>query len=37
MKYFNPDISQWRQHRGVKLEGRYGNELASDKKYKKKP
>ena len=37
MKYFNPDISQWRQHRGVKLEGRYGNELASIKNIKRNP
>jgi hypothetical protein len=37
MKYFNPDIHQWRQHKGVKLEGRYGNELASIKNINRNP
>ena len=37
MKYFNPDVHQWRQHMGVKLEGRYGNELASIKKIQRNP
>ena len=37
MKYFNPDIYQWRQHGGIKLEGRYGNELASIKNIKRNP
>jgi len=37
MKYFNPDIYQWRQHGGIKLDGRYGNELASIKNIKRNP
>tara|TARA_R100000541_G_scaffold14890_1_gene24287 strand:+ start:4001 stop:5443 length:1443 start_codon:yes stop_codon:yes gene_type:complete len=37
MKYFNPDIYQWRQHKGIKLDGRYGNELASIKNIKRNP
>jgi len=37
MRYFNPDIAQWRQHNGVRLEGRYGNELASIKGINRNP
>jgi len=37
MRYFNPDIAQWRQHKGIRLEGRYGNELASIKGINRNP
>lgn len=37
MKYFHEDINQWRYHKGIKLEGNYGNELASIKNLKRNP
>ena len=37
MKYFHEDINQWRQYKGIRLEGRYGNELSSIKNLKRNP
>ena len=37
MKYFHDDINQWRHHKGIKLEGSYGNELATIKNIKRNP
>ena len=37
MKYFHKDINQWRYYKGIKLEGSYGNELASIKNLHRNP
>ena len=37
MKYFHGDINQWRYHKGIKLEGKYGNELSEIKNIKRNP
>jgi len=37
MKYFHEDINQWRYHKGIKLEGKYGNEISEIKNIKRNP
>ncbi len=37
MKYFHEDINQWRYYNNIKLEGNYGNELASIKNITRNP
>ena len=37
MKYYHKDINQWRQHKGIRLSGNYGSELASIKNISRNP
>jgi|VirMetMinimDraft_7_1064189.scaffolds.fasta_scaffold06899_2 hypothetical protein len=36
-QYFHKDINQWRHHKGIRLEGNYGGEIAAIKNIKRNP